>query len=105
MTQTVGWPHDERPPGHVLWTAPGSSPTLSRVKPEWKWGVAPLPYGPAGVNTPPLFNDSWMLSAGAKIPEAGFDFLKYLALENGSKIYAEMTGFFPANKAKLRHLL
>ncbi len=71
---------------------------LLKTKPTWKWGLAPLPYGPVGVNTSPLFNDSWMLAAKAKNPDAGFKFLKYLALENGAKLYAEMSGFFPAKK-------
>jgi ABC-type glycerol-3-phosphate transport system substrate-binding protein len=39
-----------------------------------------------------------MLCAGAKEPEAGFQLLKYLTLEDGARLYAQMTGFFPANK-------
>ncbi len=97
MTQTVGWPIMSGRLGMAVDGAWQFTNFVS-VQPEWEWGVAPLPYGPADLNTPPLFNDSWMLSAGAKFPEAGFDFLKYLAMENGSKLYAEMTGFFPANK-------
>ncbi len=97
MTQTVGWPMMS---GRVGMFVDGAwqFTNFPSVLPEWEWGVAAMPYGPAGVNTPPLFNDSWMLSAGARASEAGFDFLKYLTLENGAKLYAEITGFFPANK-------
>jgi multiple sugar transport system substrate-binding protein len=97
ITQTVGWPLMS---GRVGMFVDGAwqFTNFVTVQPEWEWGAAPLPYGPAGITKPPLFNDSWMLSAGARYPEAGFDFLKYLALENGAKLYAEMTGFFPANK-------
>lgn len=97
ITQTVGWPMMSGRLGMYVDGAWQFTNFVS-VRPEWEWGVAPLPYGPANLNTPPLFNDSWMLSSGARYPEAGFDFLKYLALENGSKLYAELTGFFPANK-------
>jgi len=97
MTQTSGWPLMT---GRIAMFVDGAWQITNfvTVQPEWEWGLAPMPYGPAGVNTPPLFNDSWMLSEGAAQPEAGFDFLKYLALENGAKLYAELTGFFPANK-------
>jgi len=68
------------------------------VQPSWAWGVAPTPYGPAGKNTTPLFNDSWMLSSGAPQPEAGFEFLTYLTVGKGAEHYARITGFIPANK-------
>ena len=68
------------------------------VKPSWEWGVAPIPYGPAGVNTAPLFNDSWMLSQGAAHPEEGFKFLTYLTVGKGAEHYARITGFISANK-------
>lgn len=97
ITQTIGWPLMS---GRVGMFVDGAwqFTNFPSVLPEWEWGAAPMPYGPAGVNTPPLFNDSWMLSAGARNPEAGFDFLKYLTMENGARLYAEITGFFPANK-------
>jgi multiple sugar transport system substrate-binding protein len=71
---------------------------FAAVKPSWEWGAAPLPYGPGGVNTTPLFNDSWMLSKGAKEPDAGFDLLTYLTVGKGAEHYARITGFIPANK-------
>ncbi len=71
------------------------------VKPSWPWGVAPVPYGPAGKNTTPLFNDSWMLSKGCKHPEEGFKFLTYLTIGKGAEHYARITGFIPANKTYL----
>jgi multiple sugar transport system substrate-binding protein len=97
ITQTVGWPMMS---GRIGMFVDGAwqLTVFADVKPEWAWGVAPLPYGPTGINTPPLFNDSWMLSEGAAHPEEGFTFLKYLTLENGAKLYAEIAGFFPANK-------
>ena len=67
------------------------------VKPSWKWGVAPLPYGPGGKNTSPLFNDSWMLSAGCREPDAGFELLTYLTVGKGAEHYARITGFMAAN--------
>ena len=97
ITQTVGWPLMSNRIGMYVDGA-WQFTVFADVKPDWKWGVSPVPYGPKGVNTPPLFNDSWMLSAKAKEPKAGFTFLKYLALENGAKLYAQLTGFFPANK-------
>lgn len=97
IRQTVGWPMMS---GRIAMYINGAwaFTNFQDVKPSWKWGAAAMPYGPAGVDTTPLFNDSWMLGAGAKEPEAGFQLLKYLALENGAKLYAEITGFFPANK-------
>lgn len=69
-----------------------------KANPEFKWGVGALPYGLTGLNAAPLFNDSWMLGAKCRQPQAGFKFLKYLTLENGAKLYAEQVGFFPAKK-------
>jgi multiple sugar transport system substrate-binding protein len=71
---------------------------FAAVKPSWEWGVAAMPYGPGGVNTTPLFNDSWMLSKGAKEQEAGFELLTYLTVGKGAEHYARITGFIPANK-------
>lgn len=97
MQQAVGWPMMTGKMGMNVHGGWHFSDFLN-VKPSWKWGAAPLPYGPTGVNTTPLYNDSWMLCAGAKEPEAGFQLLKYLTLEDGARLYAQMTGFFPANK-------
>lgn len=97
IQQTVGWPMMSGRIGmyiNGLWAVAD----FANVQPSWKWGIAVLPYGPAEVNTRPLYNDSWMLSGQAREPEAGFTLLRYLALENGAKLYAEISGFFPANK-------
>lgn len=96
IQQTVGWPMMSGRIGMAvngLW----SVTNFAAVEPSWEWGIAPFPYGPEGTNLTPLFNDSWMLSAGTANPEAGFKLLKYLGLENGAKLYAEISGFFPAN--------
>ncbi len=34
---------------------------VANAKPKWQWGIAALPYGPAGLNTSPLYNDSFFL--------------------------------------------
>ncbi|MEM7030491.1 MAG: extracellular solute-binding protein [Chloroflexota bacterium] len=97
IQQTVGWPMMSGRIGmyiNGLWAVNN----FKNIQPQWRWGLAVLPYGPSGVNTRPLFNDSWMLSAQAPEQEAGWSLLQYLALENGAKLYAEMSGFFPANK-------
>jgi len=97
IQQTVGWPMMSGRIGMYvqgLW----SVSDFADVQPSWRWGIGVLPYGPADVNTRPLFNDSWMLSAQARELEAGFTLLKYLSLENGARLYAEISGFFPANK-------
>lgn len=65
---------------------------------NFKWGMAPLPFGPSGSNLCPIYNDSWMLCAKSKNPDAGWKFLKYVGLEEGAKLYAEVTGFMPAKK-------
>ena len=96
IQQTVGWPMMSGRVGMAisgLW----SVSDFAAVQPSWEWGIAPFPYGPAGNNITPLFNDSWMLSADAPHPEEGYQLLKYLGLENGAKLYAEISGFFPAN--------
>ncbi|MCD6291277.1 MAG: extracellular solute-binding protein [Anaerolineae bacterium] len=97
MQQASGWPMMT---GKLAMTVDGGwhFSEFVDVQPSWKWGAAPLPYGPTGVNTTPLYNDSWMLCAKAKHPKEGFQLLEYLTLGNGAKLYAEMTGFFPANK-------
>lgn len=69
---------------------------LANLKPQWKWGVAPLPYGPGKVNTSPLYNDSFLLGKGSKAIDQGFDFLRYLTLDTPAENYALSTGFFPA---------
>ena len=97
ISQTVGWPMMSGRIGMFisgLWQVTN----FKDVQPSWKWGIGVLPYGPSGVNTRPVFNDSWMLSAQASEPEAGWTLLQYLSLENGAKLYAEISGFFPANK-------
>ena len=71
---------------------------LFKADPAFKWGMSALPYGPAGLNTCPLFNDSWMLTANCKHPAEGWKFLRYVSLEEGARMYAETTGFFPAKK-------
>lgn len=96
MEQTVGWPLMSGRIGMYVQGA-WSFTDFANVQPEWEWGAAPMPIGPQGFTKPPLFNDSWMLSAGSAEPEAGFTFLKYLALEEGAQLYAEISGFFPAN--------
>lgn len=68
------------------------------VATPFRWGIAPLPYGPGGRNTNPLFNDSWMLGAKCKQPQEGFAFLKYLAFGNGARLYAAFSGCLPANR-------
>lgn len=97
ITQTVGWPFLSGRIGFYVQLVNSLGEFLN-VQPEWEVGIAPLPYGPSGSNTTPLYNDSWMLSAGSAHPEEGYTFLKYLGLENGAKLYAEIAGFFPANK-------
>ena len=86
--------------GKIAMAAAGSwqFDSFAAVKPSWEWGVAPLPYGLAGKNTTPLYNDSWMLSKGCKNPEAGFQLLTYLTIDKGAEDYARITGFCPANK-------
>jgi multiple sugar transport system substrate-binding protein len=97
MNQAVGWSYLS---GRIGMTNEGvwRLGDIIKTNPAFKWGVGALPYGPVGMNTAPLFNDSWMLGAKCKQPQAGFKFLKYLTLENGAKLYAEQVGFFPAKK-------
>jgi multiple sugar transport system substrate-binding protein len=97
LNQAVGWSFLS---GRIAMAIQGTwrLGDIMKTKPAYKWGMAALPYGPAGLSTCPLFNDSWMLGAKAKNPDAGFKFLRYVALENGAKLYAESTGFFPAKK-------
>lgn len=71
---------------------------LFKANPAFKWGMAALPYGPAGNNLCQIYNDSWMLCSKSKNPDAGWKFLKYVGLEDGAKLYAEVTGFMPAKK-------
>ena len=97
IQQLVGWPMMSGRIGMAI-NGAWSVTNFASVQPSWRWGVGAFPYGPAGVNTSPLFNDSWMLGKGAAEQEAGFTFLKYLAVDRGAELYAQITGFFPANK-------
>lgn len=97
ITQAVGWPFMSSRIGTFI-DGSWQVAAMANLKPNWKWAMAPLPYGPAGKNTTPLFNDSWMLSANSKNPDTGFKFLKYIAIDNGATLYAKIAGFFPANK-------
>lgn len=97
IQQLVGWPMMSGRIGMAI-NGAWSVTNFASVRPSWRWGVGAFPYGPAGVNTSPLFNDSWMLGKGAAEQEAGFTFLKYLAVDRGAELYAQITGFFPANK-------
>jgi len=96
LSQTVGWPLMS---GRIAMAINGlwAVQNFREVEPSWEWGIGAFPYGPAENNITPLFNDSWMLGANSGNPEAGFEFLKYLGLENGARLYAEITGFFPAH--------
>lgn len=97
LNQAVGWSFLS---GRIAMTNEGTwrLGDIFKANPDFKWGMAALPYGPAGFNTCQLFNDSWMLSANCKYPNEGWKFLKYVGLEAGAKMYAETTGFFPAKK-------
>ena len=97
IQQLVGWPMMSGRIGMAI-NGAWSVTNFAAVEPSWRWGVGAFPYGPAGVNTSPLFNDSWMLGKGAKEQDAGFRFLQYLAVEKGAELYAKITGFFPAHK-------
>lgn len=97
IQQLVGWPMMSGRIGMAI-SGAWSVTNFASVQPSWRWGIGAFPYGPAGVNTSPLFNDSWMLGKGAAEQEAGFRFLRYLALEKGAELYAQITGFFPAHK-------
>ncbi len=97
IQQLVGWPMMSGRIGMAI-NGAWSVTNFAAVEPSWRWGIGAFPYGPAGVNTSPLFNDSWMLGKGASEQEAGFTFLKYLAVDKGAELYARITGFFPANK-------
>src|SRR5690606_18565573 len=61
IEQTVGWPMMSGRIGMYIQGA-WSFTDFASVQPEWEWGVAAIPHGPAGIVKPPLFNDSWMLS-------------------------------------------
>ena len=72
--------------------------SMSNVKnanPKWKWGIAALPYGPAGLNTSPLFNDSFFLGKGAKQIDEGWQFLKFLTMDTPAEDYSQSTAFWP----------
>ncbi len=97
LNQAVGWFFLS---GRVAMAGEGTwrLGDIFKAKPAWKWGIAPLPFGPAGTNICPTFNDSWMLSSKSKNPDAGWKFLKFVGLEDGAKMYADTTGFMPAKK-------
>lgn len=97
IQQLVGWPMMSGRIGMAI-NGAWSVTNFAAVEPSWRWGIGAFPYGPANVNTSPLFNDSWMLGKGAAEQEAGFTFLKYLAVDRGAELYAKITGFFPANR-------
>ncbi len=97
IQQLVGWPMMSGRIGMAI-NGAWSVTNFAAVEPSWRWGIGAFPYGPAEVNTSPLFNDSWMLGKGASEQEAGFTFLKYLAVDRGAELYARITGFFPANR-------
>jgi multiple sugar transport system substrate-binding protein len=99
IQQSAGWPFLSGRVGMITAISYSVNQFLTTKITDWKYGLATYPYGPGGVNTPPLFNDSWMLSAKAKQPQAGWAFLKYLGLGNGAKLYAEFSGCVPAIKS------
>ena len=100
IQQLFGWPLMSGRIGMLI-TNSSSVTEFAAVEPSWRWGIGAIPYGPANVNTSPLFNDSWMLGNGAVEQEAGFIFLEYLALGKGAELYAKKTGFFPANRTTI----
>ncbi|HLH74301.1 MAG TPA: extracellular solute-binding protein, partial [Chloroflexota bacterium] len=66
------------------------------AKVTWKWGMAPMPYGPTGINTDELFNNAYFLGQGAKHPAEGYQFLKFLLLGNPTVDYVQTVGEWPA---------
>jgi ABC-type glycerol-3-phosphate transport system substrate-binding protein len=67
----------------------------------FKWGVAPLAYGlgTSASNTTGLFNDSFHVANGTKVPDAAFLLVSHIATGDRARGYTEGGGHFPANRA------
>ena len=75
----------------MFWLA--EAPT---VKPNFKWGVAPLPWMTSTQPTGARFTDLWMLAKGARHPNAAFQFMKYISSGTGLREYLQATHRLPA---------
>src|SRR5579875_1406566 len=54
------------------------------VQPKFDWGVAPFPYGPAGVNTSQREDTAWYLASQSKNADAAFNLIVYATQGQGA---------------------
>ncbi len=88
---------DTLSPPLILWAWWNTTNLLSSKLTDWKYALAPYPYGPFGHNTEPAGDNAWFLGAKCKQPAAAWKFIRYMGVEEGAAIHTKLSGNFPAN--------
>jgi multiple sugar transport system substrate-binding protein len=97
IQQAAGWPFLSGRIGMWMDGQWNTTNLLSSKLTDWKYAMAPYPYGPRGHNTEPAGDNAWFLGAKCKHPDAAWKFIRYVGLEEGAVIHAKLSGFMPAN--------
>lgn len=67
------------------------------AKPKFRWGIAPLPYGPGGVNYNQREDNAWYLSATSKNPATAFNFMVFATTGWGAEQLVNIAKDNPPN--------
>lgn len=81
--------------------ANGMVRTATTAKFKFKWGMAPVPYGPAGKNTGWVNENAWMVNAKTKHPKTAAEFVAFLANLPG-KLSPAALGFLGPTKSAFK---
>ncbi len=69
---------------------------LAGSHPSFQWGIAPIPYGPAG-DLVPTAPSGWVVSQQSKNKLLATKFIVYLTVGAAGASYAKIGGYVPAN--------
>ncbi|WP_054949177.1 ABC transporter substrate-binding protein [Numidum massiliense] len=97
ITQAAQQTGDPFVAGKVAMNMTGAWGLGNYEKGKMKFGVAPIPTGPAGTATPILYVDPLMISSKSKHPDEAWKLVKFLASTEAQKMWVEVTGFPPAD--------
>lgn len=73
---------------------------FARAHPAFRWGIAPIPYGPAG-DLSPTGVSGWAVSAKSPHPKTAAAFVAYITMGPAAATYAKIGGFVPADQQDL----
>ncbi len=73
---------------------------FSGAHPSFRWGIAPVPYGPGG-DLSPTGVSGWAVAAKSPHPRTAAAFVAYLTVGPAAASYAKIGGYVPSNRVDL----